>query len=141
MEYGQYVEKDDIITSVTVACVQLANHSKPGSYRLVTYGSVFRERMTTQDVEAITPQHFINIRPVVASIRSSSKPVVTIMDQTTIISLTHKRRLSALGPGGSRDRAGFEVRDVTHLTTDVCVQLKPGDQTLVLLAHLPRMVA
>jgi DNA-directed RNA polymerase subunit beta len=77
---------------------------------------VVRERMTTQDVEAITPQTLINIRPVVASIKEffGTSQLSQFMDQTNPLSgLTHKRRLSALGPGGlSRDRAGFEVRDV-----------------------------
>ncbi|MEA2517856.1 MAG: DNA-directed polymerase subunit beta, partial [Actinomycetota bacterium] len=77
---------------------------------------VVRERMTTQDVEAITPQTLINIRPVVASIKEffGSSQLSQFMDQTNpLAGLTHKRRLSALGPGGlSRERAGFEVRDV-----------------------------
>jgi len=77
---------------------------------------VVRERMTTQDVEAITPQTLINIRPVVAAIKEffGTSQLSQFMDQTNPLSgLTHKRRLSALGPGGlSRERAGFEVRDV-----------------------------
>ena len=77
---------------------------------------VVRERMTTVDVEAITPQTLINIRPIVASIKEffGSSQLSQFMDQTNPLSgLTHKRRLSALGPGGlSRERAGFEVRDV-----------------------------
>jgi DNA-directed RNA polymerase subunit beta len=77
---------------------------------------VVRERMTTQDVEAITPQTLINIRPITAAIKEffGTSQLSQFMDQTNPISgLTHKRRLSALGPGGlSRDRAGFEVRDV-----------------------------
>ncbi|MEU6127708.1 DNA-directed RNA polymerase subunit beta [Saccharopolyspora sp. NPDC047091] len=77
---------------------------------------VVRERMTTQDVEAITPQTLINIRPVVAAIREffGTSQLSQFMDQTNpIAGLTHKRRLSALGPGGlSRERAGMEVRDV-----------------------------
>ena len=77
---------------------------------------VVRERMTTQDVEAITPQTLINIRPVVAAIKEffGSSQLSQFMDQTNpLAGLTHKRRLSALGPGGlSRERAGFEVRDV-----------------------------
>lgn len=79
---------------------------------------VVRERMTIQDVEIITPQALINIRPVVASIKEffGSSQLSQFMDQTNpLAELTHKRRLSALGPGGlSRDRAGFEVRDVHH---------------------------
>jgi len=77
---------------------------------------VVRERMTTQDVEAITPQTLINIRPVVASIREffGTSQLSQFMDQNNpLAGLTHKRRLNALGPGGlSRDRAGMEVRDV-----------------------------
>ncbi len=77
---------------------------------------VVRERMTTQDLEAITPQTLINIRPVVSAIREffGTSQLSQFMDQTNpMAGLTHKRRLSALGPGGlSRERAGFEVRDV-----------------------------
>lgn len=75
---------------------------------------VVRERMTTQDVEAITPQTLINIRPVVAAIKEFFGTSQLSMDQNNPLSgLTHKRRLSALGPGGlSRERAGLEVRDV-----------------------------
>jgi DNA-directed RNA polymerase subunit beta len=77
---------------------------------------VVRERMTTQDLEAITPQTLINIRPVVSAIREffGTSQLSQFMDQTNpLAGLTHKRRLSALGPGGlSRERAGFEVRDV-----------------------------
>jgi len=77
---------------------------------------VVRERMNTQDVEAITPQTLINIRPVVASVKEffGTSQLSQFMDQNNPLSgLSHKRRLSALGPGGlSRERAGFEVRDV-----------------------------
>ncbi len=77
---------------------------------------VVRERMTTQDVEAITPQTLINIRPITAAIREffGTSQLSQFMDQNNPLSgLTHKRRLSALGPGGlSRERAGLEVRDV-----------------------------
>ncbi|MFE3446612.1 DNA-directed RNA polymerase subunit beta [Nocardia sp. NPDC059180] len=77
---------------------------------------VVRERMTTQDVEAITPQTLINIRPVVAAIKEffGTSQLSQFMDQNNPLSgLTHKRRLNALGPGGlSRERAGLEVRDV-----------------------------
>lgn len=79
---------------------------------------VVKERMTIQDMEAITPQALINIRPVAAAIKEffGSSQLSQFMDQTNPLSeLTHKRRLSALGPGGlSRERAGFEVRDVHH---------------------------
>jgi DNA-directed RNA polymerase subunit beta len=77
---------------------------------------VVRERMTTQDVEAITPSSLVNIRPVVGAIKEffGTSQLSQFMDQTNpLAGLTHKRRLSALGPGGlSRERAGFEVRDV-----------------------------
>ena len=79
---------------------------------------VVRERMTTQDVEAITPQSLINIRPVVAALKEffGTSQLSQFMDQTNpIAGLTHKCRLSALGPGGiSRDRAQMDVRDVHH---------------------------
>ncbi|MCR2045633.1 DNA-directed RNA polymerase subunit beta [Anaerosalibacter massiliensis] len=79
---------------------------------------VVRERMTIQDIDVATPQALINIRPVVASIKEffGSSQLSQFMDQTNpLAELTHKRRMSALGPGGlSRDRAGFEVRDVHH---------------------------
>ena len=79
---------------------------------------VVRERMTTQDIETITPQSLINIKPVTASVKEffGSSQLSQFMDQHNPLGeLTHKRRLSALGPGGlSRDRAGFEVRDVHY---------------------------
>ncbi len=79
---------------------------------------VVRERMTIQDIDAATPQALINIRPVAAAIKEffGSSQLSQFMDQTNpLAELTHKRRLSALGPGGlSRDRASFEVRDVHH---------------------------
>lgn len=79
---------------------------------------VVRERMSIQDANAITPQALINIRPVIASIKEffGSSQLSQFMDQTNpLAELTHKRRLSALGPGGlTRERAGFEVRDVHH---------------------------
>jgi len=79
---------------------------------------VVRERMTVQDTETVTPQALINIRPVVAVLKEffGSSQLSQFMDQTnSLAELTHKRRLSALGPGGlSRERAGFEVRDVHH---------------------------
>jgi DNA-directed RNA polymerase subunit beta len=79
---------------------------------------VVRERMTIQDIDAVTPQALINIRPVAAAIKEffGSSQLSQFMDQTNpLAELTHKRRLSALGPGGlSRDRASFEVRDVHH---------------------------
>ncbi len=79
---------------------------------------VIRERMTTQDMEGITPQSLINIKPVTAAVKEffGSSQLSQFMDQNNPLSeLTHKRRLSALGPGGlSRERAGFEVRDVHY---------------------------
>lgn len=85
---------------------------------------VVRERMTTQDMDGITPQSLINIKPVTAAVKEffGSSQLSQFMDQNNpLAELTHKRRLSALGPGGlSRDRAGFEVRMYTTPTTDVC---------------------
>ena len=79
---------------------------------------VVRERMSIQDIATVTPQQLINIRPVVASIKEffGSSQLSQFMDQTNPLGeLTHKRRLSALGPGGlTRDRAGYEVRDVHY---------------------------
>ncbi|MSX85531.1 MAG: DNA-directed RNA polymerase subunit beta, partial [Actinobacteria bacterium] len=119
MEYGKQVrvEIDDIdhfgnrrLRSVGEL---IQNQVRTGLSRMER---VVRERMTTQDVEAITPQTLINIRPITASIKEffGTSQLSQFMDQTNPLSgLTHKRRLSALGPGGlSRDRAGFEVRDV-----------------------------
>ncbi len=85
---------------------------------LVRMERVVRERMTIQDADVVTPQDLVNIRPVVASIKEffGSSQLSQFMDQTNPLSeVTHKRRLSALGPGGlTRDRAGFDVRDVHH---------------------------
>ena len=85
---------------------------------LSTMERVVRERMATHDIEGITPQSLINIKPVTASVKEffGSSQLSQFMDQNNPLSeLTHKRRLSALGPGGlSRDRAGFEVRDVHY---------------------------
>src|SRR6202521_1701646 len=93
----------------------LQNQFRVGLLRLER---VVRERMTVQDLETVTPQVLINIRPVVAEIKEffGSSQLSQFMDQTnSLAELTHKRRLSALGPGGlSRERAGFEVRDVHH---------------------------
>src|SRR3974390_291444 len=102
---------------------------------------VVRERMTTQDVEAITPQTLINIRPVVASIKEffGTSQLSQFMDQTNpLAGLTHKRRLSALGPGGlSRERAGFEVRDVhpSHYGR-MCPIETPEGPNIGLIGHL-----
>ena len=93
----------------------LQNQYRIGLSRL---DRVVRERMTTQDIDEITPQSLINIKPVTAAVKEffGSSQLSQFMDQNNPLSeLTHKRRLSALGPGGlSRDRAGFEVRDVHY---------------------------
>src|SRR5439155_5405145 len=102
---------------------------------------VVRERMTTQDVEAITPQTLINIRPVVAAIKEffGTSQLSQFMDQVNPLSgLTHKRRLSAMGPGGlSRERAGFEVRDVhsSHYGR-MCPIETPEGPNIGLIGHL-----
>ena len=104
---------------------------------------VIRERMATQtqDMDVITPQALINIRPVVAAIKEffGSSPLSQFMDQTNpLAELTHKRRLSALGPGGlSRDRAGFEVRDVhyTHYGR-MCPIETPEGPNIGLISYL-----
>ena len=86
---------------------------------------VVRERMTTQDIDGISPQSLINIKPVTAAIKEffGSSQLSQFMDQNNPLGeLTHKRRLSALGPGGlSRDRAGFEVRDVHYSHYGSCL--------------------
>jgi len=139
LEYGTVLRKDDILETIRYLVRLHAGDPETetddidhfGNRRIRPVGEliqnqirvgmsrmdrVVRERMTTQDVEAITPQTLINIRPVVASIKEffGSSQLSQFMDQTNpLAGLTHKRRLSALGPGGlSRERAGFEVRDV-----------------------------
>jgi DNA-directed RNA polymerase subunit beta len=110
-------EKDDIdhLGNRRVRCVGelLQNQFRIGLARMER---VVKERMTIQDAEVITPQALINIRPVVAAIKEffGSSQLSQFMDQNNpLAELTHKRRLSALGPGGlSRERAGYEVRDV-----------------------------
>ena len=112
-----YGEKDDIdhLGNRRVRCVGelLQNQFRIGLARMER---VVKERMTIQDAEGITPQALINIRPVVAAIKEffGSSQLSQFMDQNNpLAELTHKRRLSALGPGGlSRERAGYEVRDV-----------------------------
>ena len=102
---------------------------------------IVKERMTIQDAESLTPQALINIRPVVASIREffGSSPLSQFMDQNNpLAELTHKRRLSALGPGGlSRDRASFEVRDVhyTHFGR-ICPIETPEGPNIGLISYL-----
>ncbi|MBV9264360.1 MAG: DNA-directed RNA polymerase subunit beta, partial [Candidatus Eremiobacteraeota bacterium] len=116
---GGIIPKDDIdhLGNRRVRSVGelLQNQFRVGLLRLER---VVRERMTVQDIETVTPQALINIRPVVAAIKEffGSSQLSQFMDQTnSLAELTHKRRLSALGPGGlSRERAGFEVRDVHH---------------------------
>ena len=111
--------KDDIdhLGNRRLRCVGelLQNQFRIGFSRMER---VIRERMTIQDLDIVTPQSLINIRPVTAAIKEffGSSPLSQFMDQTNpLAELTHKRRLSALGPGGlSRDRAGFEVRDVHY---------------------------
>ena len=107
---------------------------------------VVRERMTTQDVEAITPQTLINIRPVVAAIKEffGTSQLSQFMDQHNPLSgLAHKRRLSALGPGGlSRERAGFEVRDVhTSHYGRMCPIETPEGPNIGLIGHLATFAA
>lgn len=137
----KHIIKDDIFSSINYLCglghdvgtIDDIDHL--GNRRIRSVGEllqnqfrigfsrmerVIRERMATQaqDMDVVTPQALINIRPVVASIKEffGSSPLSQFMDQTNpLAELTHKRRLSALGPGGlSRDRAGFEVRDVHY---------------------------
>ena len=113
------VNKDDIdhLGNRRLRCVGelLQNQFRIGFSRMER---VIRERMTLQDLDAVTPQSLINIRPVTASIKEffGSSPLSQFMDQTNpLAELTHKRRISALGPGGlSRERASFDVRDVHY---------------------------
>ncbi len=102
-----------VVSVRSVSCLQ--NQYRIGLSRMER---VVRERMTTQDMDGITPQSLINIKPVTAAVKEffGSSQLSQFMDQNNPLSeLTHKRRLSALGPGGlSRDRAGFEVRDVHY---------------------------
>lgn len=133
------ITQEDIIASISYLLNLIEGHGNTddidhlGNRRLRSVGEllqnqfriglarmerVVKERMTIQDVDVITPQALINIRPVVAAIKEffGSSQLSQFMDQTNpLAELTHKRRLSALGPGGlSRERAGFEVRDVHH---------------------------
>ncbi|WP_143334204.1 DNA-directed RNA polymerase subunit beta [Desulfonispora thiosulfatigenes] len=135
----RHIVREDIIESVKYLIKLIKGEGNPddidhlGNRRLRSVGEllqnqfriglsrmerVVRERMTIQDMDVITPQVLINIRPVVAAIKEffGSSQLSQFMDQTNpLAELTHKRRLSALGPGGlSRERAGFEVRDVHH---------------------------
>ena len=116
----------------------LQNQFRVGFTRLER---VIRERMTIQDLDVVTPQSLINIRPVTAVIKEffGSSPLSQFMDQNNpLAELTHKRRLSALGPGGlSRDRAGFEVRDVhyTHYGR-LCPIETPEGPNIGLISYL-----
>jgi DNA-directed RNA polymerase subunit beta len=135
----KHLTKEDVVATVKHLLLLMKGEGKPddidhlGNRRLRSVGEllqnqfriglsrmerVVRERMTIQDVDVITPQVLINIRPVVAAIKEffGSSQLSQFMDQTNpLAELTHKRRLSALGPGGlSRERAGFEVRDVHY---------------------------
>ncbi len=118
LEYG--VGSDDDIDHLGNRRIRSVGELLQNQYRigLSRLERVVRERMTTQDIETISPQSLINIKPVTAAVKEffGSSQLSQFMDQNNPLSeLTHKRRLSALGPGGlSRDRAGFEVRDVHY---------------------------
>ncbi len=118
LEYG--LGNDDDIDHLGNRRIRAVGELLQNQYRigLSRLERVVRERMTTQDIEGISPQSLINIKPVTASVKEffGSSQLSQFMDQNNPLGeLTHKRRLSALGPGGlSRDRAGFEVRDVHY---------------------------
>ena len=118
LEYG--IGNDDDIDHLGNRRIRAVGELLQNQYRigLSRLERVVRERMTTQDVESISPQSLINIKPVTAAVKEffGSSQLSQFMDQNNPLGeLTHKRRLSALGPGGlSRDRAGFEVRDVHY---------------------------
>ena len=134
-----HITKDDILTSINYLCCMVQGAGTKddidhlGNRRLRCVGEllqnqfrvgftrlerVIRERMTVQDLDVVTPQSLINIRPVTAVIKEffGSSPLSQFMDQNNpLAELTHKRRLSALGPGGlSRERASFDVRDIHY---------------------------
>jgi len=138
-DYIKYLTKPDIVATIKYFLELMDGQHEPddidhlGNRRLRCVGEllqnqfriglvrmerVVRERMTIQDADVITPSALVNIRPVVAAVKEffGSSQLSQFMDQTNpLAELTHKRRLSALGPGGlSRERAGFEVRDVHH---------------------------
>ena len=158
----KHITKDDIFASINyqlgfqydIGSVDDIDHL--GSRRLRSVGELLqnqvrigfsrmdrniRERMKTQDIETVTPEALINIRPVVSAIREffGSSPLSQFMDQNNpLAALTHKRRVSALGPGGlSRDRPSFEVRDVhyTHYGR-VCPIETPEGPNIGLIAYL-----
>ena len=118
LEYG--IGNDDDIDHLGNRRIRAVGELLQNQYRigLSRLERVVRERMTTQEPEGITPQSLINIKPVTAAVKEffGSSQLSQFMDQNNPLGeLTHKRRLSALGPGGlSRDRAGFEVRDVHY---------------------------
>ncbi len=118
LEYG--IGNDDDIDHLGNRRIRAVGELLQNQYRigLSRLERVVRERMTTQDQEGISPQSLINIKPVTAAVKEffGSSQLSQFMDQNNPLGeLTHKRRLSALGPGGlSRDRAGFEVRDVHY---------------------------
>ena len=118
LEYG--LGNDDDIDHLGNRRIRAVGELLQNQYRigLSRLERVVRERMTTQDIDTITPQSLINIKPVTAAVKEffGSSQLSQFMDQNNPLGeLTHKRRLSALGPGGlSRDRAGFEVRDVHY---------------------------
>ncbi len=118
LEYG--IGKEDDIDHLGNRRIRAVGELLQNQYRigLSRLERVVRERMTTQDLEGISPQALINIKPVTAAVKEffGSSQLSQFMDQNNPLGeLTHKRRLSALGPGGlSRDRAGFEVRDVHY---------------------------
>ncbi len=161
----KHIIKDDIFASINYInnlCYEVGNTDDIdhlGNRRIRSVGEllqnqfrigfsrmerVIRERMTiqAQDTDVITPQALVNIRPVVAAIKEffGSSPLSQFMDQTNpLAELTHKRRLSALGPGGlSRDRAGFEVRDVHYSHYGrMCPIETPEGPNIGLISYLP----
>ena len=118
IEYG--IGSEDDIDHLGNRRIRAVGELLQNQYRigLSRMERVVRERMTTQDLEGVSPQTLINIKPVTAAVKEffGSSQLSQFMDQNNPLGeLTHKRRLSALGPGGlSRDRAGFEVRDVHY---------------------------
>ena len=158
----KHITKDDIFASINYLICLSHNIGTPddidhlGNRRIRAVGEliqnqlrigfsrmdkIIKERMTIQDAESLTPQALINIRPVVAAIREffGSSPLSQFMDQNNpLAELTHKRRLSALGPGGlSRDRASFDVRDVhyTHFGR-ICPIETPEGPNIGLISYL-----
>ena len=141
LEHGiGYVDDIDHLGNRRIRCVGelLQNQFRIGLTRLER---VVRERMTIQDLDVITPQTLINTKPITSSIREffGSSQLSQFMDQTNPLSeLTHKRRISALGPGGlSRERAGFEVRDIhyTHYSR-LCPIESPEGPNIGLISAL-----